>query len=331
MNEPSTLHRDALVIDGLMISNWSRAVFEDMRKGGVTAVNITCCTWENFHDTIGNIIQWRHWFEEHADILLKVNTTEDIVRAKREDKTGIILGWQNTSGIEDQLGYLGIFKDLGVGVMQLTYNTQNYSGAGCWEAKDSGLTGFGREVVDEMARVGIVCDLSHVGAQSTLDAIAASPKPVCASHALPAGMHDSPRNKTDEAMRAIAERGGLMGISLFAPFLPRGNDSTVEDVIDAVDYSIDVMGEDHVAIGTDFTQDHARPSAFQEHAQRDKGYARFTTEFLHAKVMKPKGIRTIGEFPNLTATMEARGWSEARIRKILGENWMRLLKDVWGA
>lgn len=328
---PPSLHNDALVIDGLMISNWSRAVFEDMRAGGVTAVNCTCSLWENFPATIANIAQWRRWLTEHDDILLQVRTTADIERAKAENKTGIILGFQNTSGIEDQLDYLGIFKELGVGIMQLTYNTQNYSGAGCWEPKDSGLTGFGGEVVARMAAEGIVCDLSHVGDQTTRDAIVASPKPVCFSHAQPMAFFDTPRNKTAEAIRLLADHGGLMGVSLFTPGMPKGNDSTVADVVDVVDYLINEIGEEHVAIGTDFTQDHKRPSPFQEYAQRDKGYARFTTEYLTAKVVKPLGFRTIGEFPNLTAEMEKRGWSEDRIRRILGGNWMRLLKDVWGA
>lgn len=327
----SDLHNDAIVIDALMISNWSRAVFEDMRNGGLTAVNCTCSVWENFPATIANIAQWRRWFAEHEDILLRVRTTADIKRAKAEGKTGIILGFQNTSAIEDQLDYLGILKDLGVGIMQLTYNTQNYSGAGCWEPKDAGLTGFGGEVVERMAHEGIVCDLSHVGDQTTKDAIVASPKPVCFTHAQPLALFDTPRNKSPEAVRLLADHGGIMGVSLFTPGMKQGNDATVADVVDVIAYLIDEMGEEQVAIGTDFTQDHKRPSPFQEFAQRDKGYARFTTEYLNATVKKPLGFRTIGEWPNVTAEMEKRGWKEGRIRRVLGENWMRLLKDVWGA
>ena len=328
--DPAALHRDALIIDGLNICNWSRAVFDDMRKGGVTAVNCTCSTWENFRDSIRNVVRFKEWIDQHADILLQVHTAADIERAKRENKTGIILGWQNTSGIEDQLDYLRVFRDLGVRIMQLTYNTQNLSGAGCWEKVDPGLSGWGEEVVDRMNALGILCDLSHVGPQTTLDAIAHSKKPVCFTHALPAALNDSRRNKSEKAMRALADKGGIMGFCVFAPMMKRGNGSTVEDYVEAIEYGIDVMGEDQVAIGTDFTQDHGRPSAFQEWAQRDKGYARFTTPFFYAEVRKPKGIEVIGEMPNITRTMAQRGWRESRIRKVMGENWMRLFKDVWG-
>ena len=122
----NTLHERSIVIDGLIISNFDRAVFEDMRRGGITAVNCTCSVWENFTESMRNIMHWKTWFREHADILTQVYTTADIRRAKAENKTGIILGWQNVTGIEDQIGYLGLFKELGIGIIQMAYNTQIY-------------------------------------------------------------------------------------------------------------------------------------------------------------------------------------------------------------
>ena len=114
-------------------------MFEDMHRGGITAANCTCSVWEGFRGTMDNIAQWKTWFDEYGDILLQVHTTDDIRRAKADGKVGIVLGWQNTSGIEDRIDMLRVFKDLGVGVMQLTYNTQNLVGSGCWESRDSGL------------------------------------------------------------------------------------------------------------------------------------------------------------------------------------------------
>ncbi len=125
------IHRNAIVVDGLVISKWSREVFEDMRSGGITAANCTCSVWEGLHDTLVNVAQWKSWFSEHADILLPVHTTTDIAKAKRENRVGIILGWQNTSGIEDRVEYLAIFKELGVHIMQLTYNVKDFVGDGC--------------------------------------------------------------------------------------------------------------------------------------------------------------------------------------------------------
>ena len=165
------LHEDALIIDGLVISNWSRDIFVDMRKGGLTAANCTCSVWEGIRGSMDNIAAWKRMFEAYDDLILQVHTSEDILRAKEENKTGIILGWQNTSGIEDRVEYLKIYKELGIHIMQLTYNTQNFVGSGCYESVDSGLSDFGRDVVDEMNRLGILVDLSHVGAKTSDDAI----------------------------------------------------------------------------------------------------------------------------------------------------------------
>lgn len=324
---PDELHRDAVVIDGLIIANWSRAVFEDMRRGGLTAANCTCCVWENFRGAMDNIAAWKGMFREHADLITQVFTTDDIRRAKSEGRTGIILGWQNVSGIEDRIDYLALFKALGVGVIQMAYNTQNLVGSGCYESRDGGLSDFGREVVAEMNRVGILCDLSHVGANTSRDVIEASTKPVAYSHCLPSGLKAHPRNKSDDELRFIAERGGFIGVTMFPPFLKRGTESTVDDYVEAIDYVIDIAGEDCVGIGTDFTQGYERP--FFDWITHDKGYARKLTEF--GDIVNPKGIRTIGEFPNLTAAMHRAGWNEARIRKVIGENWLALLDEVWKA
>jgi membrane dipeptidase len=322
-------YREALVIDGLNISNWSREVFEAWRQGGFTAVSCTCGLWENFRDSIEQILRWRRWFDEHADLIIQVHTTADILRAKEQGKTGVILSWQNTAGIEDRIDYLQIFASLGVRKMQLTYNTQNYSGAGYSEERDSGLTGFGREVVDEMSRVGIACDLSHVGAQTSADVIAHAGKPPCFSHILPAGMRAGGRNKSDELIRAVGARGGIVGLSQFGPHMKRGNDSTIDDYVEALDYVIDLIGEDHVAVGSDASEGHARPSPFLEWCNRDKGYARVLTPWGSEKVVKPLG--RLADRPALADAMDRAGWSESKMQKVLGQNWFRYFRLVWGA
>lgn len=321
-----SLHERSIVIDGLIIADFGRAVFEDMRTGGLTAANCTCSVWEDFTGSMRNVMRWKTLFREHADLILQVATTADIRRAKAEGKTGIILGWQNMSGIEDQIGYLGLFKDLGVGVMQIAYNTQNLIGTGCYESRDSGLSDFGREVIAEMNRVGILCDLSHVGPKTSEEVILASTKPVAYSHCLPAGLKAHPRNKSDDQLRFIADRGGFVGVTMFPPFLAKGPQSTVDDYVEAIEYVLNLVGETQVGIGTDFTQGYDRP--FFDWITHDKGYARRLTDF--GEVTNPLGLRTIGEFPNLTAAMERRGWSESRIERVIGENWLALLATVWG-
>ena len=154
------LHQSSIVIDGLNISNWSRDVYEQMHRGGLTAVNCTCSVWEGFNDTMANIAQWKRDLDENSDILMQVHSAADIRAAKEAKKVGVFLGWQNTFALEQNLDHLYLFRDLGVRVIQLTYNTQNLVGSGCWESRDSGLSDFGRDVVDQMNDLGILVDLS---------------------------------------------------------------------------------------------------------------------------------------------------------------------------
>ena len=322
----ASLHDNLIVFDGLIVSNWGREIFENMREGGLTGANCTCCVWENFAGTMQNIAEWKKRFDAEADLITQAYTTADIRAAKAAGKTAIALGFQNVSAFEDQIGYIRLFKELGVGIVQMAYNTQNLIGSGCYESHDGGLSDFGREAVAEMNRVGIMCDLSHVGAKTSQDVIDVSDKPVCYSHIAPTGLKDHPRNKTDAQIRTIVEKGGFVGVTMFPPFLKRGTASTVDDYVEAMDYIINIAGEDAVGYGTDFTQGYDRP--FFEWITMDKGYARKLTEF--GEILSLEGIGRIGETSNLTAAMERAGWREPRIRKVMGENWLRVLKDVWG-
>jgi len=302
-------------------------VFEDMRRGGLTAANCTCSIWEGFEATMRNIAAWKSWFQQHGDLIVEARSVADIRRAKGEGRTAIVLGFQNATAFEDQIGYVGLFKEVGVGVVQMTYNTQNLIGCGCYESRDGGLSDFGREIVAEMNRVGILCDLSHVGPKTSEDVILASKQPVAYTHCLPAGLKEHPRNKSDEQLKFIADHGGFVGVTMFPPFLRKGSQSTVDDYVEAIDYVINLVGEDCVGIGTDFTQDH--DESFFDWITLDKGYARRLTRF--DEISNPKGVQRIGEFPNLTAATQRAGWPEQKIRKIMGENWLRVLEEVWGS
>jgi membrane dipeptidase len=319
-----SLHTQSVIIDGLLVSKWDRSVFEDMRTGGITAANCTVSIWEGFKDTVVNIAEMKRLIRENSDILTLVRTIRDIEHAKRSAKTGIILGFQNAQAFEDNLGTIEAFSDMGVRVVQLCYNTQNLIGSGCYE-RDGGLSGYGREVIAEMNRLGMLIDLSHVGAHTSQETILESKKPVCYSHCLPATLKHHQRNKTDEELRFMASHGGLVGVTMFPPFLRRGNEATVDDYVEAIDYVASLVGEDCVGIGTDFMQGHG--PEFFEWVTHDKGRGRRLTEF--APVLNPTGIRTIAESPNLTAAMERAGWKHSRIEKILGQNWLRIFREVW--
>ncbi|NYT22395.1 membrane dipeptidase [Alcaligenaceae bacterium] len=324
--EHSDLHRSSIVFDGLVVAKWNREAFERMRQGGLTAANCTICIWQGVRETMANIAQFKAWFEEFSDIIVACRSVQDIRAAKRAGKVGIVLGWQNSSGIEDRIDLLPVYKELGVGFIQLTYNTQNYVASGCWEKRDGGLSFFGEHFVHEMNRVGIVVDLSHVGSRSASDAIAASTRPCAYTHICPSGLLEHPRNKTDDQLRAIVDKGGFVGVAAYAPFMKRGADSTLEDVIDMYEYVINVCGEDQVGIGTDFTE--GQDEAFFDYVRKDKGHGR---RMVPSTGTAPtvRGFGSLTSYPALTREMERRGWPERRIVSVLGENWLRFLERVW--
>ena len=203
------LYDDAIVIDGLNVSNWdSPAVFRSLQAGGVTAINATISTWENYPETMDTIAAWLRRFGEYEDVLTQVTTVADIRRAKQDGKVGIILGFQNATPIENDLDRLAVFHALGVRIIQMTFHERNLLGNGCYEPRDGGLSHFGVDAVRELNRLGVLVDLSHCGTRTTLDTIEQSERPVACTHANARSYFDVPRNKTDEALKLMAKRGG---------------------------------------------------------------------------------------------------------------------------
>ena len=330
--EARKIYDEAIVIDGLSISNWeSDAVFRRLRAGNITAINATVATWENFLQTMAHLSAWMRRFRERDDIL-QVKETADIYTAKEQGKTGIILSFQNASPIENELDRLGLFLALGVRVIQLTYHETNLLGSGCWERTDGGLSNFGLDAVREMNRLGIVIDLSHVGPKTTMDAIEMSEQPVAITHANARSFCNHPRNKEEDALKLLAEKGGVVGATSYAHFLPKGFDSTVEDFVDAIDDMVERVGIDHVAIGTDSTHD--QPLEFWHYIGSQQG-TKFPSTFADGSVpytelsFQPKGIDSPAEFPNLAEALVNRGYSAEDITRLLGGNWMNLFERVW--
>lgn len=323
--QENTSHTQGVLIDGLIVSNWSPALFAEMRKGGLSAANCTCSVWEDFADSMKEMSVWKERFHNWSDVVTQVYTVDDIFRAQAENKVGVILGWQNTSGFGSDLRTVRLFRELGLRVAQLTYHTANLSGSGCLESTDHGLTDFGHELISVMNDEGILIDLSHVGETTSLETIRASRSPVSYTHCAPYALKDHKRNKSDEALREIAQSGGIVGVTMFPPFMARGNDSTVSDYIDTIAYVIDLCGEEHVAIGTDFMLDY--PAGHVDYFLRDQGVGR--------KLLVPTGPKFPPDFsrpsdyPNLVAAMHKAGWSTARMERVLGGNWIRIFREVW--
>ena len=325
------VYDEAVVIDGLNVSRWeSPAVYRSLHAGGVTAINATIAIWEGFQEALDNIARWPQRFADHGDTLVQAKTAGDIVQAKQAGRTAVIFGWQNASPIENDLDRLALFHSLGVSIVQVTYNERNLLGNGCYERTDDGLSNFGLDAIREMNELGILIDLSHVGDWTTLETIEASEQPVAFTHANARSFVDHVRNKPDDALRLLVEKGGVVGANAFPRFLPRGYESTLSDYVDAIDDLVERVGIDHVGIGTDFCQD--QPYSFFEWLFAQQGTKlRPLPMSIPDPHYHPQDFEAPDKMPGLASELLSRGYTEADVSKVLGGNWLRLFRRVWGS
>jgi membrane dipeptidase len=331
--EAKRLYDEILVIDGLNVSNWdSPSVFQNLRDGGVSAINATIATWENFTQTLDHISAWQPRFEQYASMVTQAKTVDDILEAKKNGKTGVIFGFQNASPVENHLDRFAIFYELGVRIIQLTYHERNLLGNGCYERRDDGVSNFGVDAIKEMNQLGILIDLSHVGIRTTMETIELSEKPVAFTHANAKSYYDVPRNKTDDALKLLAEKGGVVGSTCITTFLKTRFKSTITDYIDAIEHMVDLIGIDHVGIGTDYTQD--QPVEFWTYIASQQG-TKYPSTFSNPstkpweKTIYPIGLETTDKLPLLVPGLVDRGYGTGDIAKLIGGNWMRLFGEVW--
>lgn len=321
------MSKQMLTVDGLQYSNWSRVIFEQMREGGVDAVHATLVYHETLRETLTRIGEWNRRFEAHSDLIMPVHSPSDIVRAQQTGKVGIFFGAQNCSPIEDDIDMVAVLRQLGLLIMQLTYNNQSLLACGCYESEDSGITRFGRQVIREMNRVGMVIDMSHSSERSTLEAIEISERPVIISHANPSFFHAAKRNKSDKVLQAIAESDGLLGFSAYPFHLKNGPNCTLEDYCDMIARTVDMMGIKHVGLGTDLCQN--QPVAVLEWMRngrwsKEMDYGEGSAN--NAGWPKPLAwLRDSRDFPNLIDGLRAKGFGEDEIASIMGRNWVELL------
>lgn len=325
-----SFHKDLIVIDGLQYSNWNRAIFKQLHEGGVTMVHATIVYHEKTQETLKRIAQWNRLFETNGDLIMPIRSTADIRLAKQLGKVGIMFGAQNCSPIEDDIGMIEVMRELNMMIMQLTYNNQSLLACGCYEAEDSGVTRFGKQAIQEMNRVGMVIDMSHSGERSTLDAIEISQRPIVISHANPLSFHQAKRNKSDQVLKALGESGGLLGFSLYPFHLKNGPDCTLDDFCDMVTRTADLMGIDHIGIGTDLCQE--QPTSVLEWMRNGNWSKEIDYgEGSKANADWPRPLswfRDGRDFPNITNGLLKRGFREDDIAKIMGLNWLHFLDDA---
>ncbi|HEY2891371.1 MAG TPA: membrane dipeptidase [Dongiaceae bacterium] len=320
MPSPKKIHAGLTVIDGLQYSNWDRALLEELKAGGIDAVHATIVYWEDARQTLALLADWNRRFRDHADLIRPARSGDDIRAAKKDGRIAIVFGAQNCTPIEQDLGLVEVFRSLGLMIMQLTYNNQSPLGTGCYEATDSGLTRFGREVVREMNRVGMIVDLSHTAETTTLETIAFSKRPVCISHANPIFFHQNVRNKSDKVLKALAESGGMLGFSLY-PLHIGGAACTLEAFTGMVARTADLMGVAHIGIGSDTVR--GWPDSVLDWMR--SGRWTYST----AKPNWPdwqSWYRTPADFGNLTAGLLARGFSSDDVARIMGGNWLEFME-----
>ena len=309
----------------------------DVRASGLTAVNLTVGSVGSYaRDYDGAIEGIAHWDKEiatHPDTLMKFSRIGDLAEAKRSRRLAIIYGFQDTTPFGENLDRLDTFADLGVRIVQLTYNRRNLVGDGCLEPADAGLSLFGRELVQRMNAREVLVDLSHCGHRTTDEAIEISKKPVAITHAGCAAVSDLPRNKTDATLRKLADRGGVVGIYLM-PYLRTGGQPMAADVIAHIEHALDVCGEDHVGIGTDGTISSVRLTE-----EYKKGFADEIAERRKRGVSAPgetaavytfvPDLNTPRRFETIATLLAQRGRSERVAEKVLGGNFLRLFAQTW--
>ncbi|HEU4728282.1 MAG TPA: membrane dipeptidase [Kofleriaceae bacterium] len=311
------------------------------RASGLSAVVTTVAPagrfWLNdaaFEKTRRDIAAWKARIAEHPDVLLLVDRAADLETARRERRLGVVFTFQGTEPLGEDADRVPLFRELGVGVIQLTHNRRNLVGDGCMEPGNAGLSNYGHEVVARLNAARIVVDLAH-GSQRTIhEGIAASRAPMLISHTGCRALADLPRNTPDAELKMLADRGGVAGI-IFWPYLRTDTQPTAIDVIRHIEHAIQVAGEDHVGIGTDIYLAPIDRSGDFESTNRQM-IADMVAQGIFAKG-RPADLYTFipdlnvaNRYELVGAMLSARGHSDARIAKILGGNFARVMREVWG-
>jgi membrane dipeptidase len=323
------LHRSSIVIDCCGSIRREREQFDVLAAGGVTALSQTVpYPMADLPTALQEINTFRRWLDEHPDRAVLARDTADIRAAKADGKAALILGPQHSEFLDRDVSRVGTFHDLGVRIMQLTYQTSNWIGDGCGEANPGGLSRFGQKVVEAMEETGIVIDLSHTSHPTSMDAIEAASGPVICSHANVHALTPHARTKRDDLIKALADKGGVVGLTALsvqneaAP----GQRPNLDQYLAHVQHLLDLVGPDHIGIGLDF-HEHRTP---EMHAAAHRANPELGSSYTFEE-RRIVDLTTFEEVPNITRGLVALGLSDDTIRKILGGNFLRVFEQVWGS
>ena len=317
-------------IDNLQYCNWSRNVFEINREAKLDAVHVTIVYHEDYDEFLDEIKKWQKLFDENSDLIFHGTNYKDIEKAQLEKKTAIFFGFQNCSPIEDDIRLVENIHNLGCRFMQLTYNNQSLLATGCYEKNDSGVTNFGREVIKEMNRVGIVIDMSHSAEKSTLDAIDISEKPIAITHANPSFWHAAKRNKSNNLLKVLSDSGGMLGLSLYPHHLKDNTNCSLESFCEMAARTSEIMGVKNIGIGSDLCLN--QPNKIVEWMRngtwsRNKNYGEGSKN-KPGFPKQPDWFQDSRGFLNLERGLKKVGFSEIETDGILGNNWYNFYKNI---
>ncbi len=336
------LHASAIVIDAngeLALGQTpfervsSEQSFADARRSGLTALSYTVGCWGpgpllSYENVFADLARWHGHFVRYRDRLRLATRAEDIRASKADGRLAVLFNVQDASMLGRDLSVLDHLYGFGVRQVQLTYNTRNLIGDGCTERTDAGLSDFGVAVVQRLNELGVLIELSHCGRRTTLDAAAVSTRPVAAAHTAARSLHDIPRNKRDDELRAVAATGGVVGVLAIPSFVTEKPQATIEDVLNHIDYIVNLIGVEHVGIGTD-------RGVSLETATREEYYAWLASLNFKPEVNPPwppgvDGLSCAADTPFLAEGLLRRGYDDAAVRRILGENFLRLYEQTIG-
>lgn len=289
---------------------------------------------DRFRNAVQSVAEWDALIGLHNAHFTKIESLADIRAARAAGKLGLIYNFQDTTMLEGEAARVATFAALGVKQIQLTYNKRNLAGDGCLERANAGLSDHGREVIAEIEKAKVLLDLSHAGQRTIAEGIAAAKRPLAITHSACRSLVDLPRNTFDPEMRALADKGGVFGIYLM-PFLRMSGQPGKEDLIRHIEHALKVCGEDHIGLGTD-----GPLFGYQINEETKKRHREFFEDRKKKGIAAPgeagdvlnmvEGYNDVGRYSTLAADLKARGWSQARIDKLLGGNFVRLYGEAWG-
>lgn len=325
------LYEKAIIIDGLIIpKGWSEESFNALTKSGYTGFNTSLLSG-NLKVALKSLSEWQDRIKNNPEKLIQAKTSDDFIRAKKENKTAVLFGFQNATMIENSINNLNTLYDAGTRWIQLTYNQRNLLGDGCTERTNAGLSDFGIEAVERMNELGIIVDLSHCGRKTTDEGIAFSKTGATFNHTMCEALYKNhPRSKTNKQIKAMADKGGVMGIICLGYMIgpDPGGKTTLETYVDHIDHAVKIAGIDHVGLAADFAIQGLEASG----ATRENWYEPRLSMFKPSyEVRWPPWIPELDKpdrYLQVARVLDKRGYSTKDIEKILGQNWLRYFSEI---